>query len=346
MRTSTYLMLFIAFILIIAQPAKAQYTPPDEIETADCEYNNPCFTAIYDEFLINADSTMLTIVMSIIPITDGDCSDTEQIAISALGGEAQTFTLAELNDNPIVTLVVDREAFQAFPQVGLVTLDSIVLAAGLDPVLLPTRAIALNARIGTDNPCQEIVPLPVELISFEGKASAAGIALEWSTASEKDNSHFEVERSADGQAFEQIGKVNGNGNSSVKRRYNFTDNNPASDLNYYRLKQVDFDGKSEYSKVITVTADVLASSELSINLAPNPCENGDCSAIIANPGRQGAITLELKDMSGRLVHTKTITETSGSTVKIPMAELAPHKGLFILTATSGTNVVHKRVVLR
>lgn len=95
-------------------------------------------------------------------------------------------------------------------------------------------------------------PLPIELIAFQGEARGAVNELIWSTASEQNNDRFEVERSSDGEHFETIGSVAGAGNSQVRNDYGFTDERPAPGLDHYRLKQVDFDGATTYSAVITL----------------------------------------------------------------------------------------------
>jgi len=93
--------------------------------------------------------------------------------------------------------------------------------------------------------------LPVELINFEASVEGATVALEWSTATEIDNSHFEVERSVDGAAFDIIGVVGGNGTTDFEQTYEFIDFRPAR-ISYYRLKQVDYDGQYEYHPIIRV----------------------------------------------------------------------------------------------
>ncbi|GAB1463819.1 hypothetical protein MASR2M52_18970 [Pedobacter sp.] len=94
--------------------------------------------------------------------------------------------------------------------------------------------------------------LPVKLASFTAIANKQGfVNLAWATASEKDNSHFEVTRSVNGIDFERLDDVKGNGTTATVNNYSYTDNSPAAGVNYYQLKQIDFDGKSTLSKVVT-----------------------------------------------------------------------------------------------
>jgi len=128
----------------------------------------------------------------------------------------------------------------------------------------------------------DVSPLPVELLSFEGKAVQEGILLEWQTASESNNSHFELYR------FDEIGegllgRVDGAGFSSQQQDYDFLDSNPMDGWNQYRLYQVDFDGTRTDEGVISVywtpsdnqllQSYVLDSDQLELQLDPEalPC---------------------------------------------------------------------------
>ena len=104
----------------------------------------------------------------------------------------------------------------------------------------------------SDISIEELSTLPVTLTSFTAKKEATAIELKWNTASEQNNSHFDVQRSVDGVTFSNLGKVNGAGNSTAPLAYYFTDNSPASGTNYYRLSQVDFDGKTTLSNPVSV----------------------------------------------------------------------------------------------
>ena len=95
-------------------------------------------------------------------------------------------------------------------------------------------------------------PLPIELLSFQGETIGAVNHLTWSTATEVNNDHFDVERSADGQSFERIGTLDGAGNSEEELHYELTDERPIAGTNYYRLKQVDDDGSATYSDVVVL----------------------------------------------------------------------------------------------
>jgi len=100
-------------------------------------------------------------------------------------------------------------------------------------------------------------PLPVDWLSFNAEATGNNTSsLNWSTATELNNSHFEIERSFNGLSWNKVGQVKGNGTSNVVNNYNKLDIIPSSwtgNVAYYRIKQVDFNGKFEYSKTEKVS---------------------------------------------------------------------------------------------
>ncbi len=101
-----------------------------------------------------------------------------------------------------------------------------------------------------------LIPLGVEWASFEvSLLDGQSISLSWKTISEENNSYFEVQHSIDGINFRAIDEVAGNGTTQLKQEYSYTHLTPANGTNYYRLKQVDFDGDFEYSDIRVVDID-------------------------------------------------------------------------------------------
>jgi hypothetical protein len=109
-------------------------------------------------------------------------------------------------------------------------------------------------------------PLPIELLSFYGYQLDNSVSLEWVTESEINNDYFELERSQNGRNFERIARIGGHGNSSHTIRYSQEDSQPLNGYNYYRLKQVDYDGAYSYSDLIAVKF----TAEFDVLLYPNP----------------------------------------------------------------------------
>ena len=113
-------------------------------------------------------------------------------------------------------------------------------------------------------------PLPVEFLFFSATVESRSILLNWATASEETNSHFEVERSIDGENFTQIGEVTGSGDSKERIDYDYFDYEVPQGIAtfYYRLKQVDYDGKYEYSKTVAALGSSLEPLEIIVRGNP------------------------------------------------------------------------------
>ncbi len=140
--------------------------------------------------------------------------------------------------------------------------------------------------------------LPVDLISFKGIKNDRQINLIWKTASEVNNEGFEIQKSNDGVVWNVFKFVEGRGNSSVLNTYTSTDRVPTQGSNYYRLKQMDFDGRFEYSKTVVVDFN---SRLQELSLFPNPAKsqltlvNGEGKATIFNTLGQPIKRLSVND---------------------------------------------------
>lgn len=105
--------------------------------------------------------------------------------------------------------------------------------------------------VAIDNFSLANITLPISLLSFKSNLEKDAINLLWQTASELNNDYFELARSTNGKDFETIGRLPGSGTTTEAKSYTYADANPANGLNYYRLKQVDYDGTFTYSQVIS-----------------------------------------------------------------------------------------------
>lgn len=108
------------------------------------------------------------------------------------------------------------------------------------------------ASINSAEPCFNPVTLPVSLIEFSAMKRNNYNEIFWITESERDNDYFVLEVTTDGETFRTVAIVNGNGTSSQREIYTVKDNQPEIAVNYYRLTQVDFDGKTETFPLIAV----------------------------------------------------------------------------------------------
>ena len=162
--------------------------------------------------------------------------------------------------------------------------------------------------------------LPVELISFNLSPKDNSINLQWQTASELNNNGFEIQRSEDAESWEKIGFVKGNGNSNTIQNYTFNDNSPKV-FNYYRLKQIDFDGAFKYSDIKFLKL----GQTLTINISPNPVAN------ILNIDVDNAQQIDIYDVAGKLVkHYSAFSQS------IDVSDFTRGVYFFIVTKNDGT----------
>lgn len=158
-------------------------------------------------------------------------------------------------------------------------------------------------------------PLPVELLGLEATRSGTASVLAWKTATENNNDYFSVERSADGQHFESLGKVKGAGNSTVEQHYRFTDRNPSRGINYYRLQQTDFDGKTSNSPIVSVTFD---DRQETLALYPNPVGS---ELTVVSPLSAG--TILVLDTDGKVLRREELSNDQAPfATTISIADLA------------------------
>lgn len=148
--------------------------------------------------------------------------------------------------------------------------------------------------------------LPVELMDFDGWRAKDAIELNWATATEINNDYFEIERSGDGRNFESIAMVNGAGTTTAIQSYTFEDKKPLFGPNYYRLKQVDFDGKTSTSEIIYVAFD----RKSHFTVFPNPVPYDRFTIQYPN-ALSNELSIDLYDCNGKLLFQQTKTVYKG-----------------------------------
>lgn len=195
--------------------------------------------------------------------------------------------------------------------------------------------IALVVPLATSDLTFNIVAtsavLPVELTSFKASKLGNQSQLDWTTAYESDNQHFTIERSKDAKNFKQIGIVNSKGASYENQDYTFIDPSPAKGYNYYRLKQVNFDGKYDYSKVEMVTLKGYAE----VMLYPNPAKESITLETFATDKHE----VKIMDYMGRVWLSKTLENEIN---QLNIASLP--KGLYFLESYIDNELVRKKIV--
>ncbi len=147
-------------------------------------------------------------------------------------------------------------------------------------------------------------PLPVELVSFNAEVVEQQTVLTWQTASEYNNDFFEVQHSTDGESWLKVGAVAGSGTSTEVLSYRFLHTNPQMGSNFYRLKQVDYDGKYDYSTIVHVVLnfDEALQQALKLIVFPNPAhDNYITLQVVALANSQTKAVVQLTDLSGRIL---------------------------------------------
>ncbi len=181
-------------------------------------------------------------------------------------------------------------------------------------------------------------PLPVTLLSFDVTRKGKTVAVQWATASEKNNDYFDVERSIDGgKSYASIGIVHGNGTTATQKQYMFNDNNPSqTDENCYRLKQVDFDGNYEYTDIKCVN---FGAVNTAVKVRPNPAS--DRLQVNLAADTKGSSEIQIIDMLGQVVHTQVI-DAGAQMVNLEVQNLA--SGAYILRVQTGAQASVVRFV--
>lgn len=159
--------------------------------------------------------------------------------------------------------------------------------------------------------------LPVELSRFNGTNCNSIICLSWETVSERNNDHFEVQRSADGTSFTGILQTDSKapgGTSSNKIKYEANDVSPLSGINYYRLKQTDKDGSYSYSQMIALQSNL--PKEMEFVVFPNT-NSGEFTAQVKGLRDPGNVTILLRDASGIIMYkTRQYIDNTGGEIKV------------------------------
>jgi hypothetical protein len=203
--------------------------------------------------------------------------------------------------------------------------------AGVAGAALTNLALSESATLFTP----ACIATPVELISFEAKQEDQYVRLEWSTASEKNNLYFLVEKSSDLSLFEIISKVAGAGNSGIINDYNLLDKNPNASF-YYRLSQVDLNGDTKILGIRHI--DFSRTGSLDFNCYPNPFNEN--LNLEFNSGKSGKIYIQVIDIIGTQVYS--LEADSSKKIILPFASLP--SGIYTIIASDGYSQTLKKVI--
>lgn len=186
--------------------------------------------------------------------------------------------------------------------------------------------------------------LPVELTDFRATIADAeqSALLLWRTASEHNNQGFDIERSTDARTWQSLAFVPGHGTTQEEQSYAYTDERPQAGLNYYRLKQVDFDGKFEYSEVRSVIMQSGVQDEAA--LYPNPAHAGLVS-LNYYAAKEGALNISVFDALGRLmIHQNQALEKEQNLLQLDFSPLTP--GTYSVQLDNGAQRLYRTLTIQ
>lgn len=202
-------------------------------------------------------------------------------------------------------------------------------------------ASGIDVRLTVRNVCLDAV-LPIELLDFSAFPKEKSVLLEWETISEIDNDYMAVERSADADKFVEIGRLAGAGNSSSNIRYELEDTAPLTGINYYRLRQVDFDGTTSYSQIVAVNFKGQTTAP-PIALYPNLVRTGGSMELDLRYAAPEAATYIIVNSQGQQVASYTFV---GGTRQELIVNDLPAGMYYLLNTNVPTSTGAKFVILR
>lgn len=190
--------------------------------------------------------------------------------------------------------------------------------------------------------CPEGGLTPVQFLNLTAQQSGNNVLLNWSTAQELNNSYFEVQRSADGNTnWNTVATVKGAGNSQVLRDYKTIDVKPLSGMNYYRVKQVDIDGKYEFSKTVNVRMNIATTA---VSVLANPFRN--TLSVNFNSSSSQIVLARLIDITGKQVAQENWSVAAGTIRKDFSNVTTLQPGMYILSIrnNSGELLFNAKVI--
>lgn len=182
--------------------------------------------------------------------------------------------------------------------------------------------------------CPEGGPLPVEFLGITANQKGSGVSVNWTTGAEYNNKYFDVEKSIDGSNWSTIARVNSAGNSNSTLKYNAYDAKPVAGYNYYRIKQVDIDGKFDYSPIAKANIKI---EKTGVSVLTNPFVNNITVDFLSNNSQY--VNAKLTDISGKQIAVQKWQINKGST-RILFEQVAGlQRGMYILTVTDNNGEV-------
>ena len=212
----------------------------------------------------------------------------------------------------------------------------------IEGAVIPASTRDISGNYSTFGSTNENTWLPIELTSFTATCDGRSALIEWTTASEKNNDYFSLERSDDAINFTEIARVAGAGNSIEPIDYAYTDYGIHGGDNYYRLVQVDYDGTRTVSEIVVANCvESAADGKPDVQAYPNPFSS-DLTVVLDNFGNRAA-TIEVYDMLGKLIYTNKVAAPQNSYETIlNLSNLPP--AAYTVRVSTNDFVINRNVV--
>jgi hypothetical protein len=232
-----------------------------------------------------------------------------EVYLSDGSGEGRTFLFRE-QEGGANDLAVGDSTYSD-PSFGTFTdrlFEFSVPLSSLPPISQGNSVLAIAIKpVLNDSSTSEFGPslavMPVSLSTFQGNLNNGKVYLTWSSSYEANSSHFVIEKSIDGSSYKSIGQVK---SGSATRQYSFIDNTELGKINYYRLQQVDYDGKAAYSRVLIIRNDI---GNTVMNISPNPIVSFVNISMTLESDE--TVKIHLYDQVGRQVKQYTVQGNKG-----------------------------------
>ena len=264
-------------------------------------------------------------------VTQNVGTTSEKVRLNWKGGSGGIDDLA--------TLVVTRWDGSTWKDLGANTSGNTTTGDAETVANVPTTPIVFGA-FTLASTSSTTNPLPVEFLSFDAQPDGKEVDVTWSTAAEFNSAYFMVQHSQDGIIFSDVAKVNAAGNSSAYKVYSSVDTDPYNGVSYYRLKQVDNDGKFAYSDIVAVNMN----EDGTFSIYPNPTSGSFTLLLSGEKGDQTRIVI--RDVLGKELYSKVSILSSGQEVIAvdPARKLTP--GIYSVTAFSSRSILSKTLVVK
>jgi hypothetical protein len=319
-------------------------------------------TSIINDVIINnSTTTTQTVTYTITPIpTSGVCAATAQTQIISVS-VIPSLVLTVTPSTPFLfngTVQLTATVGGGLPAYAYEWKNNLNTVVGTNATYVATAAgtyiVAITDQFNVMS-CNtfkvvtvSLSPLPIELLFFNAVYNGKAVDVTWKTASETNNEYFTVERSEDMINFVAVtsnipSKAVG-GNSTAPIYYCFNDNKAEPGINYYRLKQTDYNGEIKYSKNVAV--EITGNSFFTFNIAPNPCDGTEFSSFIT-ADKNKEILIVVYDVLGQEKYSKVIvTEQKGNMIYVMDLSQRLDTGVYMITATSNQKNYSKKLVVK